>query len=146
MPGAEGKPDGGPRRPGGTARTRSGKEPSAGAGEPRPRFVLPGNLPRSLRHLEDGQLEDLLRAATAEARRRGWEAAAAPARQPERGKSSGRLSKAAAGGQAPPVSPGLERVVRAALEAGVKPGAIARQFGLPRPEVQRIAAAMKRKR
>ena len=34
-----------------------------------PRLALPGNLARSLRHLDDAQSEELLRTATAEARR-----------------------------------------------------------------------------
>ena len=35
------------------------------------RLALPGNLARSLRHLDDAPLEELLRTARAEARRRG---------------------------------------------------------------------------
>ena len=105
-----------------------------------PRLTLPGNLARSLRHLDDVQLEELLRTATAEARRRGLTTG-------ETGRGRGHrkdaISKSdsgpSAGNTASAISPGLERIVRAALEAGVKPAAIARQFCLPRTEVQRIA-------
>lgn len=118
----------------GARRTKSGSRP---AGEKPPRLALPGNLARSLRHLDDTQLEELLRTATAEARRRGLTAS-----QAGQGRGYGPSKSApdpAAAKQARPVSPGLERIVRAALEAGVKPAAIARQFRLQRAEVQRIA-------
>ena len=109
----------------------------AGSGGEAPRLLLPGNLPRSLRHLDDGQLEELLRAAGAEARRRGLKAAEADRRQPKGRKPAG---------EAAPLRPGLERVVRAALEAGVKPAAVAREFRISRAQVQRVAAAAKRGR
>ena len=105
-----------------------------------PKLALPGNLARSLRHLDDTQLEALLRAATAEARRRGL-----TVYETGEGRGHGKdpvsrsVSGPSAGKRAGAISPGLERVVRAALEAGVKPAAIARQFRLQRAEVQRIA-------
>ena len=43
-----------------------------------------------------------------------------------------------------PLTPGQEKIVRAALAAGVGPAAIARQFGIARTQVLRIAAAAKR--
>ncbi len=105
-----------------------------------PRLLLPGNLPRSLRHLDDGQLEELLLAAGAEARRRGLKVPETDGRRP-----AGGASPAPAARTAPaPLRPELERVVQAALEAGVKPAAIARQFGLSRDQVQVVAAASKR--
>ena len=114
----------------------------AGPGGEAPRLLLPGDLPRSLRHLDDGQLEELLRAAGAEARRRGLKAAGADIRQPGGRKPAGGAT--AKRGEPAPLRPGLERVVRAALEAGVKPAAIAREFGISRAQVQRVAAAAKR--
>ena len=105
-----------------------------------PRLALPGNLARSLRHLDDAQLEELLRTATAEARRRGLTTGE---KERGRGHRKDAVSKSdsgtSAGKRASMISPGLERVVRAALEAGVKPAAIAREFRLQRAEVQRIA-------
>ena len=50
-----------------------------------------------------------------------------------------------AGERADTISPGLERVVRAALDAGVKPAAIAREFRLQRAEVQRIARSERKR-
>ena len=111
-----------------------------------PKLALPADLARSLRHLDDAQLSELLRTATAEARRRGLTAEDA-GRGPGHGR--GEVSKSGSGRsaahRASRVSPGLERVVRAAIEAGVKPAAIARQFRLQRAEVQRIAK-LERKR
>ena len=108
----------------------------------RPRFALPGDLPGALRHLEDAQLDDLLRAAQAEARRRGWKAGqAAPPRR--EAKPTPTRARAKAGRRPAALTPGQERIVRAALEAGVGPAAIARQFGVPRAQVQRIAAELK---
>ena len=61
------------------AGTADGEGLSGGsAGSGTPRLALPGNLPRSLRYLDDGQLDELLRAAAAEARRRGWKVQAEP--------------------------------------------------------------------
>ncbi len=116
---------------------------SAGAG---PRFVLPADLRGALRGLEDAQLEALLRAASDEARRRGWKAEAAAGSHSRVGaKASPARPGSTAGKRAPPLTPGQERVVRAALEAGVRPAAIAGQFGIARSSVQRIAALLKRR-
>ena len=132
-----------PRKPG----TADGEGLSGGtAGSETPRLALPGNLPRSLRYLDDGQLDELLRAAAAEARRRGWKVQAEPhPGRPKRDVSES-VPRAASRASAQPVSPGLERIVRAAKAAGVKPEAIARQFGLPRAEVQRVGSGLERKR
>ena len=111
-----------------------------------PRIALPGNLARSLRHLDDAQLKELLRAATAEARRRGLTA-------DETGRGREHRREAVSSGDSGPsgekrpdaIPPGLERVVRAALDAGVKPAAIAREFRLQRAEVQRIARSERKR-
>jgi len=105
-----------------------------------PRLALPADLARSLRHLDDAQLEELLRTAKAEARRRGL-IAKETGRDPVRPGNAvpKNASDRAVAARAGKVSPGLERVVRAALEAGVKPAAIARQFRLQRADVQSIA-------
>ncbi len=105
------------------------------------RYGLPSDLSGSLRRLDDGQLDGLLRAAIAEARRRGRlpDAIASPEppgakKAPARAAPSG----AKAAGK-PPLPPGQAKVIRAALEAGVKPAAIARQFRVSRAQVERIA-------
>ncbi|MDE0173722.1 MAG: hypothetical protein OYH76_01855 [Defluviicoccus sp.] len=111
-----------------------------------PRLALPADLARSLRHLDDAQLEELLRTATAEARRRGL-IAKETGRDPVRPGNAvpKNASDRAAAERASPISPGLERIVRAALEAGVKPAAITRQFCLQRAEVQRIARSERKR-
>jgi hypothetical protein len=109
------------------------------AGEPkasRPKHVLPNDLARSLRWLDDAEIDLLLSAVTAEAQRRGrW-----PNRQPQAGAKL-------AGGQpaAEEISHGLTKgklnAVRAAFKAGVKPSAIARQFGISRSDVRNALAS-----
>lgn len=132
MPGTRGK---GGNRPGSA---------SAGAG---PRFVLPADLRGALRGLEDAQLEALLRAASDEARWRGWKTGEAGARSQVGTKACPvRPGLKAAGERAPPLTPGQERVVRAALEAGARPAAIAGQFGIARSSVQHVAAELKRRK
>ena len=113
-------------------------------GTGRPRLALPGDLAGSLRHLDDGQLEALLRAASAEAERRGWKTPRADLRGRERDAAGAPRRAGAARRAGPALTPGQEKIVRAALAAGVGPAAIARQFGLARAQVQRIAAAAKR--
>ena len=106
---------------------------------------MPGNLAGSRRHLEDDQLETLLRAANAEAERRGWKTARADPRCPRRD-VTGTSPRASTRERAVsrPLAPGQEKIVRAALAAGVGPAAIARQFGIPRTHVIRIFAAAER--
>lgn len=123
-------------------RPGSGGTGSAG----RPRYVLPPDLSGSLRRLDDGQLDELLRAVVEEARRRGRPVAdegPPPAR--------GALEKsAAAGGRAKrrplPIAPGQAKIIRAAFEAGVKPAAIARQFRVSRAQVEQIVGKSGRRR
>ena len=128
----------------GVGRRRRPGDPPQGIGD-RPRLALPGDLAGSLRHLEDDQLKALLRAANAEAERRGWKTGRAdPPRAPKEASgtaASGRARKRTGSG---PLTPGQEKIVRAALAAGVGPAAIARQFGIARTQVLRIAAAAKR--
>ncbi len=49
-------------------------------------------------------------------------------------------------GKPAPVTPGQERLILAALEAGLKPAAIARGFRLSRTQVDGVAAAAKQRR
>lgn len=128
----------------GAGRRRRPGDPSQGIGD-RPRLALPGNLAGSLRHLDDDQLETLLRAANAEAERRGWKSPQADLRGPRRD-VTGTSPRASARKRAESrtLTPGQEKIVRAALAAGVRPAAIAKQFGIPRTHVIRIAAAAKR--
>ena len=89
--------------------------------EGRPRLALPGDLPLSLSYLDDDQLDALLRATTAEARRRGWKVGEVrPAARVREERATSRRSPGAdaAAGRTAAISPGQEKIVRAALEAG----------------------------
>ena len=121
---------------------RSGDEPakygvdrSAGnvsdalAGGNRPgSLALPADLGRSLRYLDDAQLDRLLEAAGAEARRRG--------------RLDGKTAGGGTRGKPAPVTPGQERLILAAFEAGLKPAAIAREFRLSRAQVDGVVAGV----
>jgi len=94
--------------------------------------MLPADLERSLRHLDDAELDRLVDAATAEARRRGRQA----------GKTSGGRGR----GKPAPVTAGQEKLILAAFEAGLKPAAIAREFRLSRAQVDGVLAGAGRGR
>ena len=119
-------------RAGGGTGKRGGRQPvhgasEGGAGAHRPgALALPADLDRSLRHLDDADLDRLVEAATAEARRRGRQA--------------GKTSQGRARGRPAPVTPGQEKLVLAAFEAGLKPAAIAREFRLSRAQVDGVLA------
>ena len=127
---------------------RKRPRPPEGNEDGRPRYALPSDLARSLRHLEDSQLDRLLGAVVEEARRRGLAsseklhsslragATKGPGKMPETGKR--------AKDRALPISPGQEQVIRAAFEAGVKPGTIARQFRVSRAQVESIVGGSRR--
>ncbi len=118
-----GKRDG--SRPGGDASEGGG---SGVAGT----LALPANLGRSLRHLDDGDLDRLLEAVAAEARRRG--------------RTDGKTTGARARGKAAPVTAGQEKLILAASEAGLTPAAIAREFRLSRAQVDGVLAGARQGR
>jgi DNA-binding NarL/FixJ family response regulator len=100
---------------------------------------LPKNLAASLERLEDAEVDALLAAVTAEVRRRSRlppSSARGPAAE---AKSAPR--RAAADGGAGTLTTGKLKAVRAAFRAGVKPAAIARQFGISQVDVKRALAA-----
>ena len=125
--------------PEGGDRPKSGG--SGGAG--RPRYGLPSDLSGSLRHLDERQLDRLHRAVVGEVRRRGRLTDDEQPSPPPPGSG-----KAPGGGKARkrglPIAPGQAKVIRAAFEAGVKPGTIARQFRVSRAQVDRIIGRPKR--
>ena len=112
--------------------------PADARGAGRPRYALPSDLAGSLRHLDDGQLNRLLRAVTEEARRRGRPTEDEHTPPPRSG--SGPLSPGGGKTKARPlpIPPGQAKVIRAALEAGVKPATIARQFRISRAQVEQL--------
>ncbi len=111
-----------------------GKDRDGGSGEggrKAGKMALPADLERSMRHLDDAQLDRLLEAAAAEARRRGRMDGRNPGTETRR---------------QPAVTPGQERLVVAAHEAGLRPAAIAREFRLSRARVASVLAATKQRR
>ena len=110
-----------------------------------PGHALPADLGRSLRLLDDDALDRLVRAAIQEARRRGRDVpqGAVEDNRPSEptGPAKGRSKTTAAPDRAGAVTPGQERLVLAAHEAGLAPAAIAREFRLSRAAVQQVIAA-----
>jgi DNA invertase Pin-like site-specific DNA recombinase len=91
-----------------------------------PRYLLPRDLAGALTRLDDGEIDALLSAVGAEASRRGR----APGRQnPPR---------------PDPEAKSQLNAVRAAFKAGVKPSAIARQFGISQSDVRKALAVVTR--
>jgi hypothetical protein len=114
------------------------------------RVVLPKDLPAAMRHLDDRELDLLLRAANDEARRRGGfgegrdvfpdaTGAGLPRKEasPPRSQTRQRKIKLAAS----PLTQGRVNAVRAALKAGVTPTRIARQFGLSLADVRKALSS-----
>jgi hypothetical protein len=106
----------------------------------RPRYLLPKDLAGALKRLDDGEIDVLLSAVATEAERRGRLPASAAKRNPATHAKpkaertpvediTGRLTK------------GKLNAVRAAFKAGVKPSAIARQFGISQSDVRKALAA-----
>ena len=113
----------------------------------RTRYTLPSNLPDSLRHLDDFQLDELLRAVVKEAGRRGrplgGEHAPPPASAPKKPAAATAVAKTRR--RPVPLAPGQARLVRAAFEAGVKPAAIARELRLSRAQVEQVLGGHKQR-
>src|SRR5262245_37850301 len=105
-----------------------------------PRHFLPKDLAGALKRLDDAEIDALLSAVTAESGRRNRlpsnpvkEEIARPPRVSV-GHASGFLTK------------GQLNAVRAAFKAGVRPSAIARQFGISQSDVRKALAAEARER
>lgn len=99
------------------------------------RHLLPKDLAGSLKRLDNAEIDTLLAAVTTEAERRGR--LPKPQLQAE-AKPAGRRTavEEVAGG----LTKGKLNAVRAAFKAGVKPSAIARQFGISQSDVRRALA------
>jgi hypothetical protein len=120
------------------------REAHAGCSEPSgslipsaipPRHVLPADLPKAVRHLDDHELDRLLSAVIAEQKRRGKKLATAIS-QPRRAQVV----------TAAPLTQGKLNAVRAAFKAGVTPSRIARQFGISQSDVRKALASNTAKR
>lgn len=100
-----------------------------------------------LSELDDGKLRHLQEVVQREARRRGW------MRKPPKPVSQAKpsLRRRATGRRSPPrvesaLTKGQERLARAALVAGASPAAVARELGIGRAQVAKLAGALKRGR
>jgi len=123
----------GPRSPEPAAAERA--EPAAVA-EP---AAMAGQLLAGLDRLPDGGLLDLLSALGAEAQRRGLTPAALPDKAPPKLGARIKASPGSAASSGPSSLPTSKvNAIRAALEAGVKPGAVARQFGVSIAQIKKL--------
>ena len=103
-----------------------------------------------LGELNDGKLRQLRDGVEREARRRGWAGDTPNAVEeaiPSRPRRRTARRRPPSGKRPPHVESALtfgqERLVRAALAAGAKPAAIAKELGVGRNQVARIAKSMK---
>ena len=97
-------------------------------------YFLPKDLAGALQRLDDTEVDTLLAAVTSEAERRGRLPRASASKAPTLEDAGGSLTK------------GKLNAVRAAFKAGVKPPAIARQFGISQSDVRKALATEGRDR
>jgi hypothetical protein len=105
-----------------------------------PHLFLPKDLAGALKRLHDTEIDALLSAVTAEAKRRNR---LLPKPSQEPAPRNARLQLPSAGGVASLTTAKLN-AVRAAFKAGVKPSTIARQFGVSQSDVRKALATGKR--
>ena len=137
-------------KPGSRKSRRRAPAPDSAHPSGKPGLALPADLGRSLRLLDDDALDRLLEAAIGEARRRGRavpQGSPGESRQAEPpGPTKGSPKTARTPDRGGAVTPGQERLILAAWEAGLKPAAIAREFRLSRAAVQHVITATQRGR
>ena len=112
-------------------------------------LALPADLGRSLRLLDDAQLDRLTKAVTDEVRRRGRNPPESPSvggRSAKRTPAKAARAKPDEPDRAATVSPGQERLILAAFEAGLRPAAIAKEVRLSRSTVQHVITDAQRHR
>jgi hypothetical protein len=102
------------------------------------RHFLPTDLAGALKRLDDVEIDELLTAVTTEAERRGRRPPS-PAKEKPVAEKPQRRREAADDG-AGSLTTGKLNAVRAAFKAGVKPAAIARQFGISQSDVRKALA------
>ena len=112
----------------------------------RKRILLPSDLDGTLEHLDDDQIDALLRAVTVEARRRGRSPLSQESdptaefenqRRSRPGKpTSSRAQPAHAASVAVPR--GQANLIRAAFKSGMKPAAISRELGISQLVVRQV--------
>lgn len=109
----------------------------------RPRHLLPQDLAGALKQLQDAEVDALLAAVTHEVKRRGRPAPTAQRAYPKANATSRSRREAVAERGAPPLTTDKLNAVRAAFKAGIRPAAIARQFGILQADVKSALAAEK---
>src|SRR6476659_5333452 len=113
--------------------------PKGKAGPAQQRHFLPEDLAGALKRLDDVEIFALLAAATTEAERRGRRPPSPAKEKPVADAKPQRRQEAAEDG-AGSLTTGKLNAVRAAFKAGVKPSAIARQFGISQSDVRKALA------
>ena len=108
------------------------------------RHFLPEDLAGALKRLDDVEIDALLAAVTTEAERRGRRPTSQAKEKPVADAKPQRRQETAEDG-ASSLSTGKLNAVRAAFKAGVKPSAIARQFGISQSDVRKALAQGKRR-
>ena len=122
------------------------KREAVSAAEPASqRHLLPRDLPSALKHLNDSELDALHKATLDELKRRDRLPSTAmkqstPARPTPHPRQVPSDQKAGS------LTTGQLNAVRAAFKAGVKPAAIARQFGISQSDIRKALAAEVRDR
>jgi hypothetical protein len=99
-----------------------------------PRHFLPKDLAGALKRLDNAEIDALVVAVTTEAERRGR---LPPSRPKTDARPQARQAPAEGAGS---LSTGRLNSVRAAFKAGVKPSAIARQFGISQSDIRTALA------
>jgi len=115
----------------------------------KPGIALPADLGRSLRLLDDAQLDRLMEAVTGEIRRRGHnppDSPSAAGRPAKRTPAKATRAKSDEVVRGATVTPGQERLILAAFEAGLRPAAIAKEVRVSRSTVQHVITAAQRDR
>jgi hypothetical protein len=99
-----------------------------------PRHFLPKDLAGALKRLDNAEIDALVVAVTTEAKRLGR---LPPSRPKTDARPQARQAPAEGAGS---LSTGRLNAVRAAFKAGVKPSAIARQFGISQSDIRTALA------
>jgi DNA invertase Pin-like site-specific DNA recombinase len=108
---------------------------------PSPLVLLPSDLDASLILLDDAEFARLFAAVTREeARRRGKKPPSEPSSHEKVGAPTAPPSKRSS----ETITPAKANLIRAAMKAGVKPSAIARQFGLSNAAITDVLRSKER--
>ena len=115
----------------------------------RPGIALPADLGRSLRLLDDAQLDRLMKAVADEVRRRRRTAPDGPSvagRSTRTTPAKTARAKPSEPDNAATVTSGQQCLILAAYEAGLKPASIAKEFRVSRATVQSVITGAQRDR